>query len=423
MPSRGNAKRGRGGRRGGGASGKSSTSTPYGQGSKVQLDVCESNTARLATFVKNQSQLTHVDDTLSIFKEIVPTKLRGKALTFATESTILDWNPDSVQTPNQGTLTVQEKDLVKEVQAYKKTIALQDVYRWMRYNEKPVLPFNWSLQNSSVMEPENQGYIDAVASALASKLKAQYNSPHFCTFYGAFRAVCDTFKYNLEDDLEDFRFSRWFWSSIDSEVFTLCVTDKSSGRALSQEEIRNYLRPDDEYLQDCDSDDDDDDDDDDNDDADDDGDDTNDLDASSLEAETLDISPLELDACTLHTNLEESSGTELEETDVHYDTIPQIRRNSVSCATISTLSTTSSSISFTEEYNVHAEFKSMPAVIVFLEKLHGTMDSLLEQSELTPIRTKDQEQMWSAWIFQVCAALSQLQRIFQLTHNVILQNQ
>jgi len=414
MPSRGNAKRGRSGR-GGGASGNSSSTTSYGQGSKVQVDVCESNTARLATFVKNQSQLTHVDDTISIFKEIVPMKFRGKALTLATGSTILDWNPDSDKTPNQGTLTLQEGTLVRTVQTYKKMIALQDVYRWMRYNEQPLRPFNWSLQNPSVLAPENQGYIDVLASALVSKVASAIVSPHFCKFYGAFRAVCDVFRYNLEDDIEDFRFSKWFWKSLDSGNFTICVTEKSTGKQLSYEELQEYLRPDEEYLHDEDDEDEDDDSDSDT---------TNDgtLTDSSLDAEVLDdeLNLTGFDHVPSIGLLEESTGVELEES--HDPTSSTSIRQTKSSMSHGSVSSVTSEMSFTEDYTIQAEFKSMPVVVMYLEKLHSTMDSLLEQSVYSPIHTKEQEQWWSAWLFQICVALTQLQNILHLTHNDLHTN-
>jgi hypothetical protein len=64
----------------------------------------------------------------------------------------------------------------------------------------------------------------------------------------------------------------------------------------------------------------------------------------------------------------------------------------------------------------------MPVVLVYLEKLEGTMDSLLELQEYAPITTKEQESQWAAWLFQVCVAMNQLQSFLHLTHNDLHTN-
>jgi hypothetical protein len=285
------------------------------------------------------------------------------------------------------------------------------------------------------LAPENQGYVDATACALVSKLHKQIGSPHFCKLYGVFRAVKDVFRYNLEDDIEDFRFSNWFWSAIDSGLFGISVTEKKSGRVLSQEEVQQMIRPDPEFLSD--------------DDTDTSSNDTKStsslgsldaqsldaqsLDAQSLDAQSLDAQSLDaqsLDAEVLGATNEEVSNTCMLE-DASSVEFPEAfepvvearkRRNSISMETASSISTSSSSSSFSEEYNVYAEFKSMPVVVIYLEHLENTMDSLLESHVSSPIKLCEDSSKWTAWLFQVCAALSQLQTVFHLTHNDLHTN-
>lgn len=64
----------------------------------------------------------------------------------------------------------------------------------------------------------------------------------------------------------------------------------------------------------------------------------------------------------------------------------------------------------------------MPVAIMYLEHMDGTMDELLEQDDLTPVKTTEQEVRWGAWLIQVCAALSQLQHHLTMTHNDLHTN-
>lgn len=408
MPSRG---QGRGRKTGNGQRSSSSTSQ---SGCKMVLDVRESNQAKLNTFIKTQPHLSHVNDILSIFKEITPTKLKGKEITINTDKVLLNWVPESVHIPNEGTLTFQEGDQIKEVKAYQKMIPLQYPYNWMKNKDCPMEPFSWNLQKSIVLAPENQGYIDTIASALTSKLRNQISTPHFCEFYGGFRAVADVYRYNLEDDIEEFRFSKWFWESLDNGVFNLCIIEKETDHRLTNEEINHFLRPDSDFLQDdsSDSEFDSDEDDSDKDDSD---------SGSVLNAETLEDFLPENQSSMVYSLQEANTDNFVESND---SVSIQILKRSGTPKTIDTISTNSSdsNMSFTNDFLVYAEFKSMPVTILYLEKLSGTMDSLLESSEFTPANTPEREVMWSAWFFQVCAALSQLQSLLNLTHNDLHTN-
>jgi len=386
--------------RGGKSNGASaSTSTSISSlVSGITLSVQESNIAQLQQFGTTQPSLSNLDTTLSLFKEIVPAGLRGKPLALDTGYTLLGWAPKSEQSPNEGLLTIQSVSGIQQVKAYQKTIALQDPYAWMRHGIQPVEPFSWNYQRPDELSPTNQAYLDATACSLVSKLKTHLGSPHFCTFYGAFRAVKDVFRYNLEDDIEDFRFSKWFWNGLDSGLFGLSVMEKRSGRVMSYDEVQKLLRPNPEFLEDDES-------------SIDDEDDTMSIvsDSSDLEAESLDqvFAPNELSY-----ELEDASNVDF----------PEVLDESTTLQCGSSIKTSSSIDSFSEEYTFHATFVSMPVVVVYLEQLEQTMDSLLETRTFSPIQRKEQSDLWSAWLFQVCAALHQLQTVYSLTHNDLHTN-
>lgn len=356
-------------------------------GFKVSIDVRESNTELLKEFLSSHPNLSLGEDVLSFFKEIVPTKLRGKSLNLNTNKILKKWEPSEVGS-SRGFLTFEEDKQHKRVHAYQKMIPLIDPYYWLRYKERPSQPFLWNYQKHEIVTPENQGYVDCIASFLASKLKSYLNSPHFCDFYGAFRAVADVFHYNLEEDFEDFRFTKWFWKGLDAGEFGLRIIEKSSGKRLTLDEIKELCKPDDEFLNDDET-------------------------HTGTDMDSTSLSPIEAEAIpfTEFENMGTLADLEEVQSIKTADDIVEIHKN----GTKSTHSNDSES-SFSEEYTLHAELYKMPVSIMYLEQFEGTMDDLLESSH-SPIKTEEQELKWSAWLFQICVACSQLQNTIQLTHN------
>lgn len=381
---------------------------------KTLLEVRESSNAPLFQGINTPQGLKKLEDRIIFFKELLSPKLANVSLNLDTGYTLIDWI-ESRESQYKGVLTVQTKSgnsIVKH--AYQKRIALMDPYRWMKYNERPSDPFFWQFSGyGDISSPENQGYIDVVGSYLASRLRGTLGTPHFCEFYGAFRAVADCFLYNLEDDLEDFRFTKWFWDAIDAKKFGLRVVEKGSGRQLSREEIQELLRPDADLLtntSDSDSD------------SDSGSDSDSDSDGNSLGAESLPGIRSE-STQDKHSNFH---AVELEDT----SSIPSeaanenilIRKGPGSIHTVRTMTTASDDDSFAEDYSVHAELYEMPVAVMFLEHMEGAMDDLLEERLYTPLKTEEQKAQWTAWLFQICAALSQLQGALRLTHNDLHTN-
>lgn len=379
---------------------------------KVQLSVREAFQQQpLFQDFQSPEGLKQMEDRIILFRELLPFKLREKSVTLDTGYTLLNWYP-SANSSNSGVLQVRTSSgTILPLKAYQKRIALLEPYRWMKYKERPSQPFFWQFSGGDISAPENQGYIDVLGSYLVSKLATTLHSPHFCGFYGAFRAVASCFLYNLEDDLEDFRFTKWFWEGLDTNQFGIRVVEKSTGRVLSRKEVHELLRPDAELLTNTSESD-----------SDSDSDDicTTDDETSSLGAESIPAHP-ETSAAT--SNLE---GIDLEEagsftSEPANETI-RIRKGPGSIHTVRTMSTASDETAFDEDYTVHAELYDMPVAVMFLEQMEGTMDECLEQKLYTPIKTEEQKEIWRSWLFQVCAALTQIQGSLNLTHNDLHTN-
>lgn len=377
---------------------------------KTLLEVRESSRTPLFQGINTPNGLKHVEDRIVFFKELLPPKLANASLNIDTGYTLLDWM-ESRDIPNKGVLTVQTKSgEVVGKHAYQKRIALIDPYRWMKNNERPSNPFFWQFPgHGDISTPENQGYIDVLASYLVSRIRGPLQTPHFCEFYGAFRAIADCFLYNLEDDLEDFRFTKWFWDAIDGKKFGLRVVEKGSGRQLTMEEIQDLLRPDEDLLTNASDSEDDDDSDDSHS--------TDSFGAESLPGGML-SAPLEADQTLDVVELEDTSSIASEPANENII----IRKGPGSIHTVRTMTTASDEQSFAEDYSVHAELYDMPVAVMFLEHMEGAMDDLLEDRLYTPVKTEEQKAQWSAWLFQICAALCQVQGSLSLTHNDLHTN-
>lgn len=366
---------------------------------KVGLDVRESGPS-LLPFFQQFDDLHHCEDVMSLFPQVIPTKLRGKSVNLDVPLTLTRWTSEG-KTPFHGKLTYRQGLVEHTVPAYQKRIPLLDPYRWMKYKERPNKPFFWQFQGNGVLEPQNQAYVDCMSSYLVDKLGKLVNSPHFCTFYGGFRAVAKTFRYNLEDDLEDVRFTRWFWEALEANEFSLAVTETSTGRRLTLQECKELMKPDEEFLHD-------------------DSDSDSDESDESEESDCSGVSAEELPQEGLPTPY---AAVDLEEAFLPDDvsSAPIQLKPRASSAT-STPSTTDTESSFLDEYSVVAEFTDMPIVVMFARACEGTMDELLESKEYAPINSELRAQKWSAWLLQVIFALIQLQGTLRLTHNDLHTN-
>jgi hypothetical protein len=351
------------------------------------LDICE--TRKIHNVFFESLEFNSCEDIISMLTAILPIKLRGKECTIDSGYTLLKWIPSKADS-NIGLLNVRSAQGEKTFDVYQKIIPLIDPFQWLKYNQKPSLPFLWKNQNKKILDPENQAYIDVLGSSLVSKLNNMYNSPHFCKFYGCFRAVSKKYIYDLEDDLEDIRFTTWFWNSIDKNEFVLNMIEKSSGRALSLDEIKEILKPDDEYLEDSDSDS------------------GSDSDSDSeCKSEHISISSnIEIEEVSLDSMSVESAPIVL----------TKKKRDSLNSS-----DSDLSESSLCDTYDIFIELDQMPIVVMYIEKCEGTIDDLLN-NETTPINSRSNELLWSAWIFQVIAGLCQLQGDIKLIHNDLHTN-
>jgi hypothetical protein len=283
----------------------------------------------------------------------------------------------------------------KTVSAYQKVVHILDAYRVLRYGEcYTTWPILWSqFDDTALINPNNQAYVDAMGSYLAGSLKTQLKSPHFPEFYQAFRAVAKEYKFNIGEDIDSYRYTKWFWNAYDNGNFQICMREKESGRILSTEEMLELLRPAEEDCED-----------------------------SSTEEDDSEDSLSELEELG---GIDEDTKTPLEDaleeleldTDSDSNSEPAvIYRHSVRNKSAS-VHDEEEEDEF-EEYTIHAILKDMPSVILHTELMEGMMDDLLEEEEFE----EGWEHRWTCWLYQVIAGLAQLQSVFHLIHNDLHTN-
>lgn len=245
----------------------------------------------------------------------------------------------------------------------------------------------WSAAWEKLQDPSNQAYVESVASYAFGQLCDEGVSPHFNRFYGSYCAKAATYKYNLSDDFYSYRDERWFWRGHDKNMFKLHVRNRKNPDAIVPDEIRKFV-----FDADIDS---------------------SDYNSSDDSVEE------ELDNIVVDSVGEEGS---LHSADSMSD-VSYTKDSSGSCSGSDTENDSESS-DVLESYEVHAEFNDYPVMLIFTEKNEGTMEDLLTDFESVGARPGmvEWEDRWTAWTFQIIAALSCAQKIIGFTHNDLHTN-
>lgn len=276
---------------------------------------------------------------------------------------------------------------VRKQSAYMKVTHLLDPIRWMKgkyslpkENGLPGHPKTWSAAWTKLQDSWNQAYVETIASYALGRLRDEGISPHFNEFYGAFCARADVYRYNLTEEINDYRNLTWFWEGQKSSLFKLYVVDRFHPDADIPPEIANEYLTEPANLESDDSDD----------------------ETEDDEEELVDLQ-ISDDIASLHSDemSDLSFAEKREETEE------------------------SEGISDHEDtYKIYSELRDFPVMLIALEKNSGTMDELLDSIDLVGAKhgTPEWELRWCAWIFQVISALTVAQAFFGFTHNDLHTN-
>jgi hypothetical protein len=268
----------------------------------------------------------------------------------------------------------------KSVPAYLKVSHLLDPTRWIqgKYSlpKESGLPWHsktWTNAWHKLQDPWNQAYVETLASYAVGRLCEEDVSPHFNLFYGAFCARADAYRYNMNDEFASFRNHRWFWKAKKNNLYKMVVLNGENPSApVDAEILEEFINPP-EFE-----------------DSEDDSSELSELECSLGELESL-------KSVSIKTGDDEDT-TEEEESD---DDDSELN----------------------DEYIVYAELENFPVMLLLTQKNTNTMDSLLSGKNVGCIpNTPEWEEYWSAWIFQVIAACTVMQKFFGMTHNDLHTN-
>jgi hypothetical protein len=272
---------------------------------------------------------------------------------------------------------------------------LEGRYSFPKFNKLPWhdKPYRSAIQK--LQSPFNQAYVDTLAMYLLGKLAEDDISPHFLPFYGAVTAIAEEYIYNITDDYPSYRNEPWFWRGLKNKGIPFSIKNKyDPSESVPEEVVEAITTPPTDV----------------------------DFDATSNDDEGSIVS-LPTDG-QLRSSAELVDDALLEET--------------CDIATVSTVSSHgeeededeedgedgSDADSTGSEIRIGLEFKDMPVLLAFQKEADGVMDDLLfdEEEVGSEPGKKAWEDRWTAWLFQVCAALSQMQGIYNMTHNDLHTN-
>ena len=266
--------------------------------------------------------------------------------------------------------------------AFLKTTHLLDPIHWIqgdyslpKENGMPWHHKAWQKAWQKLQDPGNQAYIDSVAAYSLGRIREEDLSPHFNIFYGSFCARADKYRYNLTDDFGSYRHERWFWKGHNKNLFAIKVVNiENPEEPVSPEVMKEVLQ---QY-----------------------GNSQSGSDSDSSE-ELDEISLEEDEAASIH------SADSMSDVSFAASAIPESEDDDGD-----------------DTHNIYAEIVNYPVMLIITEESNGTMDALFENHEEVGCKpgTAGWDARWSAWTFQIIAALSCAQSLLGFTHNDLHTN-
>ena len=311
---------------------------------------------------KIPKELNNIKNYSNLETYIPPMKMffdtENKNIIFENKHTICDIDISN----NRLVLLIENKH--KKIQTHMKVTHIYDPIKYVKDNK------NDNLEKKN--DPWNQAYIETVASYLFGKLKDENISPHFNSFYGAFSAIAKKYSYNVTDEVQSYRMYKWFWSAIEQKFINIEIEGEED--EIKQNIYNEIMNKPDYCLE------------------------SNDEDSKTEE---------------LSVNSNENNDLE----SLHSATIK-------TCSSVKSEDDNDEEDDDDDEYKVYLNLENFPVMMIFTEKNISTMDDLLEDFDEVGSKpnTKLWEEKWTAWTFQVIAALCVIQTLFKFTHNDLHTN-
>lgn len=253
-------------------------------------------------------------------------------------------------------------------------------------------PYKSAIQK--LQSPFNQAYVDALGMFLTSRLVEDNISPHFLPYYGSVTAIAEEYIYNITDDYPSYRNESWFWQALKKKKIPFRITNQYEPEVAVPEEVVAAITtppPDCDLFGDGDGDD------------------------ISIRSDEDKLPVVRTSAEVVETPDDIGQAEEAESIKTaSEDDIESVGEDD-DC---------SDNESTSSEVQIGLEFKEMPVLLSFQKEADGVMDDLFFDEEEVGAKagTAAWEARWTAWIFQVTAALAQMQSAYNMTHNDLHTN-
>jgi hypothetical protein len=326
--------------------------------------------------------------------------------TLAASELALDISGDTARVEHMINNTVRSTPVwIRKVHLLEPLDVLEGEYVMPRDGALPAFRSAWQRTLRKINDPYNEAYTDAVFACMASRLVETGRSPHFCRFFGTFNGRAPEYSYDITPDMSDIEGENWFRDGLKAGIFKVVVSDPYDPDVTAEltqpwEDVRcKLLRDEGSITSESDEDV-----------SDSDGDTGDSASGSAKDEELSDLEEMDM----------EVSG---EATVVR----PRLRLQRVQrSGSVSDSGSGSGGSSLSDdelEYRIFV--KDFPIQATVMERCDGTMDDLMED-EIADDATADmrdtKEQRWTAWIFQVIAALTTVQSTYDFVHNDLHTN-
>ncbi len=309
-----------------------------------------------------------------------------------------------------------------EGQIYSKIIHLCNPFEFMKQNQlQSFMPApqaeSHDLLRKHAISRHNQASVDATVCYILSRLGQAGLTPHSIKYLETVCGIADNYEYKITDDFLTLRRKPWFWKQVQSNGLKVDILDteiietEDDYVSVDPETIKKWIETAPEEL--------------------DSASDNNSI-SDEIASEELELSPvsphLEMSASMISfVAAGEEVACELreaDEDDFFCDDAPPEQLVGTGQPHDEDIETTESEAMMDELEDRRGEIflncKDIPVLVNFQEAGEGTMDDLLMEEE--DFESETVERKWSAWVFQVVAALSVYQKYVKFCHNDLHTN-
>jgi hypothetical protein len=253
---------------------------------------------------------------------------------------------------------------------------MSGTYLTPSYGGLPAPAEPWRNALEKMNDPNNEAYVDALFALYANQLVSHNISPHWCRCYGTFTACANTYMYDITEEYDSLKRHPWWNRNQRNGLFTIFHDEEDTAefKAIADSE----------------------------------GTDLGDGDFQEL---TEDLTSASISHVVSHADEPALDGAK----PVRLRT-PKIRFKPIA----SSDSEGDDDDESEEEDAQFAEFTNFPVQVTLLECADETLEDLADDDAETPLAERDEK--WTAWLFQIIAALSCAQHLFGFAHNDLHSN-